>query len=221
MGVTTEKRVVRRGSQSLLPLYRVMRCQYGHPRNQWGLWCKRRKTLAEKEEIIIGAILTQRTNWRNVELSITALKRVRAGRLKNLYKLAQKNPNKLADIIRSCGFYQTKVKYLRAVTGFFVKNGGLKPISKWPLNKLRVALLELHGVGPETADSILLYALNKPIFVVDEYTRRLIKRKNFVVPSLSYDHLQRFFMERLPKDYRLYQDFHAIIVVDGKNTGRP
>src|SRR3989338_2171892 len=180
MGVTTEKRVVLRGSQSLLPLYRVMRCQYGHPRNQWGLLCKRRKTLAEKEEIIIGAILTQRTNWRNVELSITALKRVRAGRLKNLYKLAQKN-----------------------------------------LNKLRVALLELHGVGPETADSILLYALNKPIFVVDEYTRRLIKRKNFVVPSLSYDHLQRFFMERLPKDYRLYQDFHAIIVVDGKNTGRP
>lgn len=220
MRLTTKKRIVRRGSQLLLPLYQLLQHQYGHPRHQWGLWCKRRKTLAEKGEVIIGAILTQRTNWRNAELSIAALERVRAGRLKILYKLAQKNPNKLAAIIRSCGFYKTKVKYLRAVTGFFIKNGGLPAISKWPLVKLRSALLELPGVGPETADSILLYALNKPIFVIDEYTRRLIRQKHFVVPSLNYDHLQKFFMEKLPKDYRLYQDFHALIVVDGKNRSK-
>jgi len=202
---------------NLLFIYRQLRRQYGHPQDQWGLWCKRRKSLPEKEEVIIGAILTQRTNWRNVELAMANLKRHKAGRLKTVYNLAKNNPRKLAMLIRSCGFYKTKVKYLKTAADFFIRNGGVKKISNRPLTKLRDELLQLHGVGPETADSILLYALSKPIFVVDEYTRRLARQKSLAVKSLNYHHLQEFFTRRLPKSYQLYQDFHALIVVGGKD----
>lgn len=204
----------------LMPLYLNLRRQYGHPKEQWGLWCKRKKTLAEKEEVIIGAILTQRTNWRNVELAINNLKRHGLARLPAIYLMAQKNPNKLAALIRSCGFYKTKVEYLKAMADFFIKNGGVAKISNRPINNLRHELLQLYGVGPETADSILLYALNKPVFVIDEYTRRLARQRNLSVQSLSYHHLQEFFTKRLPKNYQLYQDFHALIVVNGKNASK-
>lgn len=207
-------------SNNLLSIYRQLRHQYGHPHEQWGLWCKKKKTMAEKEEVIIGAILTQRTNWRNVELAIASLKRHKARRLKTVFELAKNNPKKLAMLIRSCGFYKIKVGYLKAVAGFFIKNGGVSKISKRPINDLRDELLQLHGVGPETADSILLYALNKPIFVIDEYTRRLARQKSLSVESLSYRHLQQFFTVRLPKKFRLYQDFHALIVVNGKQNSK-
>ena len=183
------------------------------PKGQWKLWCKRPKTEREREEVIIGAILTQRTNWRNVELAINNLKRVKINSLNNIYRLSAK---KLAPLIKSSGFYQTKSQYLFNLAKFVVKNhGGLEKIRKTELKTLREELLKLKGIGPETADSILLYALDKPIFVIDEYTRRLVKKRG-LADNLSYPFLQKLFEENLKKDFRLYQDFHALIVIDGK-----
>ena len=90
-------------------------------------------------------------------------------------------------------------------------------MKKAELEELREELLKLKGIGPETADSILLYALDKPIFVIDEYTRRLVKKHN-LADETNYQFLQKLFEENLRKDYRLYQDFHALIVINGKNS---
>ncbi len=210
-------------------LYKKLRQKYGHAAGQWGLWCKRPKTLAEKEEVMIGAILTQNTNWKNVEKSIDALKKAKKCSLPAIHALAQTNPQeskssgaripRLQKLIRSSGFYKMKSRYLANIARFFVENGGVARISKMPLPKLRKKLLELKGVGPETADSILLYGLSKPIFVIDEYTRRFVKKER-LARDLSYDSLQRLFEKSLPKSTALFQDFHALIVVEGKNGGQ-
>jgi len=196
-------------------LYKELKRKYGTPKGQWKLWCKRPKTKQEKEEVLIGAILTQRTNWRNVELAINNLKRVKINSLKNIYRL---NVKKLASLIKPSGFYQAKSQYLFNLAKFVVKNyGGLVRIRKVELKELREELLELKGIGPETADSILLYALDKPVFVIDEYTRILIKKRG-LSKNLSYLFLQKLFEKNLRKDFRLYQDFHALIVIDGKKS---
>lgn len=195
-------------------LYRQLKNQYGRPKEQWSLWCKRPKTRKEKEEVLIGAILTQRTNWRNVELAMNNLKRVRADCLKGLCRLGVK---RLAPLIRPAGFYQTKAAYLLALAEFVLKNyGDLEKMAMAETLELRRQLLDLKGIGPETADSILLYGLAKPVFVIDEYTRRLVKARG-LTRDLSYDFLQKLFEENLRKDFRLYQDFHALIVIAGKN----
>ena len=207
-------------NNKFLKLYQRLRKQYGHPQEQWKLWCKRPKTTKEKEEIIIGAILTQRTNWRNVKKALDCLKESGNLSLKNVYNLGQKKQATLAQLIKPCGFYKTKSRYLFEIAKFFKKNGGIKKIEKLSLNELRQKLLVLLGVGPETADSILLYALGKPIFVIDEYTRRLLLKKKIISTKqkISYDYLQKLFRDNLPKNYKLYQDFHALIVVDGKSS---
>lgn len=187
-------------------LYKGLKKEYGMPNGQWKLWCKRPKTKREKEEVMIGAILTQRTNWRNVELAINNLKKAKINSLKNIYRFGAK---KLENLIKSSGFYKTKAQYLFNLAEFIIKNnGGWKRIK-------REELLKLKGIGPETADSILLYALDKPIFVIDEYTRRLVKKYN-LADQTDYQFLQELFEENLRKDFRLYQDFHALIVIDGK-----
>ncbi len=195
-------------------LYRELRRKYGTPRGQWILWCRRPKTEKEREEVVIGAILTQRTNWKNVELALSNLKKARIRSLRDIYQLGAK---KLAPLIRPSGFYQTKASYLFHSAQFILNNyGDLEKIRKVNLRELRKQFLELRGVGPETADSILLYALDKPIFVIDEYTYRLVKKRD-LVKNLSYAFLQKLFEKNLRKDFRLYQDFHALIVIDGKN----
>lgn len=195
-------------------LYRELKEKYGADGEQWALWCKRPKTKKEKEEVIIGAILAQRTNWKNVELALSNLKRARACSLKSIRQLGKK---KLAPLIKPAGFYRAKAAYLFHLAKFILENyGGLVRMEKSDLKELRERLLELRGVGPETADSILLYALDKPVFVIDEYTRRLVKERGLAV-KLSYAFLQELFEKNLRKDFRLYQDFHALIVVNGKN----
>ena len=185
------------------------------PKGQWKLWCKRPKTEREKEEVIIGAILTQRTNWRNVELAVNNLKRVKINSLKNIYRLGEQ---RLAPLIKPSGFYQTKAQYLFNLARSIVKDyGSLERMKKMEFKELREELLKLKGIGPETADSILLYALDKPIFVIDEYTRRLVKKHN-LADKTNYHFLQKLFEENLKRDYRLYQDFHALIVIDGKKS---
>ncbi len=195
-------------------LYKKLKRKYGLPKGQWVLWCKRPKTGKEREEVIIGAILTQRTNWKNVELALNNLKRAKINSLKNIYKLGAK---KLASLIRPSGFYQVKGDCLFYLAEFILNNyGDLERMKKVKLKELREQLLTLKGIGPETSDSILLYALDKPVFVIDEYTRRLVKKRG-LVKDLSYAFLQKLFEQKLRKGFQLYQDFHALIVIDGKN----
>ena len=208
-------------------LYSKLLKQYGQPEGQWKLWCKRPafgearrrrpKSIRQREEVIIGAILTQRANWKNVMLAIDNLKRAKIYTLSAIHQLGLRNKNKFADLIRPSGFYKQKCDYLLEMAEFFKKSGGIKKVQKIELKELREKLLDLYGVGPETADSILLYGLDKPIFVIDEYTRRLVKKEKFA-RNLSYDHLQKLFETNLPRDFALYQDFHALIVIDGKNN---
>ncbi len=195
-------------------LYKELKRKYGLPKGQWVLWCKRPKTRKEREEVMIGAILTQRTNWKNVELALNNLKRAKINSLKDIYKLGTK---KLAPLIKPSGFYQVKGDYLFYLAEFILNNyGDSERMKKAKLKELREQLLTLKGIGPETSDSILLYALDKPVFVIDEYTRRLVQKRS-LAKDLSYVFLQKLFEQKLRKDFRLYQDFHALIVIDGKN----
>jgi len=195
-------------------LYKRLKRKYGQPKGQWILWCKRPKTDQEREEVLVGAILTQRTNWKNVDLALGNLKRIRINSLRDIYQLGVK---KLAPLIKPSGFYQTKTNYLFHLIEFIFHNyGNLEKMRKTDFKELRERLLKLKGIGPETADSILLYALDKPVFVIDEYTCRLIKKRG-LAKNLSYTFLQKLFEKSLRKDFRLYQDFHALIVINGKN----
>jgi endonuclease-3 related protein len=199
---------------NLEKLYSELKTKHGRPQGQWRLWCKRPKSDKEREEVILGAILTQRTNWNNVELAIANLKAAKADSLKIISK-AQKR--RFAPLIKSSGFYKTKADYLLNLAKYIVKNyGNVAKMKKQNAEKLREELLRLKGVGPETTDSILLYALDKPVFVIDEYTRRLVKKRK-LTQNLSYDFLQKLFEKNTKKYFRLYQDFHALIVIDSKN----
>ena len=166
----------------------------------------------------MGAILTQRTNWKNVELALNNLKKAGISSFKDIYGLGEE---KLASLIKPSGFYKTKTRYLLNLIGFIFKHyKSLEKMRKAGLKDLRERLLELKGVGSETADSILLYALDKPIFVIDEYTRRLVKQLG-ISNNLSYIFLQNLFEKSIKKDFRLYQDFHALIVIHSQaiNSG--
>lgn len=197
-----------------LNLYKELKRKYKKPETQWKLWCKKHKTKEEIEEVIVGAVLTQRTNWKNVELAIENLKKKNLLSLKKIYYLG---PKKIMPHIKPSGFYQAKAVCLFNLAKFIIENyKNLENFKKEKLNVLREKLLKLKGIGPETADSILLYALSKPVFVVDEYTRRLVKEKK-LSQNLSYHYLQKLFQANLKKDFKLYQDFHALIVIDGKN----
>jgi len=198
-------------------LYKELKRNYGRPKGQWILWCKRPKTEREREEVLAGEIFTQRTNWKNVELALSNLKKTRINSLKDIYQLGVK---KIAPLIKSSGFYLVKANYLFHLIEFIFQNyGNLEKMRKVNLKELREQLLKLKGIAPETADSILLYALDKPVFVVDEYTRRLIKKRG-LAENLSYTFLQELFERNLRRDFRLYQDFHALIIIDGKSKSR-
>jgi len=166
-------------------------------------------------EIIVGAILTQQATWKNVEIAIKNLKEKNLIEQKLLYNL---QTTKLEQLIKPSGFFKVKAKRLRSFLKFFIEkyDGNLKKMFKTPLQKLRKELLSVHGIGPETCDSILLYAGNKPVFVIDAYTIRLCKRYP-VIGSEKYEEVREFFEKNLPKDVNLFKEFHALIVELGKN----
>jgi endonuclease-3 related protein len=215
---------------SLQKLYKELYLKYGRPAGQWKLWCKRPKTSKEREEVIIGAILTQRANWKNVELAINNLKKARVCSIKGIYGMGERNKKNLANLVKPSGFFQQKADYLFNLAKYILKK--YKSIGKMKKENtfdLRKGLLSQKGIGKETADSILLYALDKPVFVIDEYTRRLVGlkqydflqelfEKNLNPPSLppSLKLLRTRKLWRARNNYRLYQDFHALIVIDGK-----
>lgn len=162
----------------------------------------------EKLEICVGAILTQNTNWKNVEKALDSLFAANAMDLK---KLATMPRARLENLIRSSGFYRQKAERLQLFCRHVLReHGSFEAMFKHKLEPLREELLSLRGIGPETADSILLYAGRKPVFVVDAYTRRLCKHKG------DYHELQEQFHRQLPRDPRIYNEMHALIVKEGK-----
>jgi len=163
----------------------------------------------ERAEICVGAVLAQNTNWSNAEKALAALHRAEIWALKDLEKLT---PRSLAGLIRSSGYFRQKAKKLKAFAVHAASRG--KTLSRWlsaPLPELRSELLGLWGVGPETADSILLYAGGRPAFVVDAYTRRLAARLGWLRRP-DYAAAQEYLVSRLPKSTRLYNEFHALVV---------
>jgi len=170
-------------------------------------------------EIVVGAILTQNTNWNNVATAIGRLKK--AGLLDPL-KLHRAGDNIVAGLIRSSGYYNIKTKRLKAFLAFLHNeyDGDLDGMFNEELWALRDKLLGVRGIGEETADSILLYAGSKPIFVVDAYTRRVLERHDLVPPNRSYQEIQSLFMDRLPHDAPLYNQYHALLVQVGKQFCR-
>ncbi len=162
-------------------------------------------------EVIVGAVLTQNTAWANVEKAIINLKENKLLTPHKLYQLPQK---KLALLIKPAGYYNIKAKRLKEFLKFFFKNYELniKKMSRMPVLTLRQQLLGVHGIGPETADSILLYALNKPLFVVDAYTKRVLGRHKLIPENTGYALVQDLFMKNLEKDTLLFNEYHALLV---------
>ncbi len=171
-------------------------------------------------EIIIGAILTQNTNWSNVEKAIKNLKS--AGKLspEGIHEL---EAAELAQLIRPSGFFNIKARRVKTFIDwlFFHYEGNLQEMFARDLQTLRDDLLAIKGIGPETADSILLYAGNFPTFVVDAYTYRIFSRHGFIPAETTYDEMKSFFEENLPKDVQLFNEYHALLVNIGKMFCRP
>ena len=162
-------------------------------------------------EIIVGAVLTQNTSWNNVERAIANLKSADAMNLEILHAMDTKE---LAELIRPSGFFNIKSRRLKNIIRFIHDSSSpnLVNLQSMSTDVLRSALLEINGIGKETADSIVLYAFNKPIFVVDAYTKRFIQSHRLYSGANNYDSVQSFFMRNLPLDIYLFNEFHALIV---------
>lgn len=171
-------------------------------------------------EMVVGAILTQATAWVNVE---KALGRLKAAGILNPEALMVMPEDVLAQTIRSSGYFNAKARKLKAFCNhLWERHGGrLDLMFHVKLPELREELLGIWGIGPETADSIVLYGARQPIFVVDAYTRRSFVRLGLVAPGVDYRGLQRLFMEKLPHSVPLFQEYHALLVVLGKGICRP
>lgn len=173
-------------------------------------------------EVMVGAVLTQNTAWSNVERAIANLKAADALSVAAILRLGD---GELAALIRPAGYFNVKSRRLKALCGFLERAGvGGDPVrlaGGGRLPALRQRLLEVNGVGEETADSILLYALGLPSFVVDAYTRRIFARLGLIGGAETYAHIRRTFMDRLPPDPALYNEYHALIVALGKDFCRP
>jgi endonuclease-3 related protein len=164
-------------------------------------------------EVIVGAVLTQNTAWFNVEKAINNLKKAR---LLNLERLSAIEPKTLAQFIRPAGYFNIKARRLMEVMKWLKNAGGLKKLRRLTTPSLRKQLLCCYGIGPETADSILLYAFNRPVFVVDAYTRRILSRYGLITGSEPYDDL-RIWLEKnmFPTTCsrtRVFNEFHALFV---------
>ncbi len=194
----------------LSEMYQAMRAAFGHR----GWWPGETPF-----EVMVGAILTQRTNWRNAERAVDALREeglLRPG------ALARLEPERLQELIRPAGYYRQKAaRLLRLARWAEQRTGGdLCVLADVPSDELREELLALRGIGPETADSILLYALERPTFVVDTYTHRVVVRHGLLEPDCGYVELKELFEAHLPRDVELFKDYHAQLVEVGKRFCR-
>lgn len=171
-------------------------------------------------EIVTGAILTQNTNWTNVE---KAIKNLKASENLTPDKLHRIDNSKLAGLIRPAGYFNIKAKRLKNFIDWLFDNyeGEMSNLEPVNTEQLRVELLAIKGVGRETADSILLYALERPVFVVDAYTARIALRHGLIDPGVDYEQLRELFESNLPEDVRLFNEYHALLVRAGKEFCRP
>ncbi|MDA8104505.1 MAG: hypothetical protein M0Z71_03910 [Nitrospiraceae bacterium] len=162
-------------------------------------------------EVAVGAILTQNTNWGNVEKAITNLKNERKLNAAALHSLPV---GRLASMIRPAGYFNIKATRLKHFMDFLVREygGSMAKMKKEEVDVIRKKLLAVNGIGPETADSIILYALEKPVFVIDAYTKRVLSRHNILDHDSSYDKFQQLFHRNLGKDVQLFNEYHALIV---------
>lgn len=194
----------------VLRIYRRLRETYGHA----GWWPGRTAF-----EVCVGAILVQNTAWTNVEKALRVLRKER--RL-SYVGLSSLTPTRLAPLIRSSGTHQVKARRLMAFVRWLgAEHGGdVRRLARVPSGELRRQLLSVHGIGPETADSIALYAAAKPVFVVDAYTRRIFTRLGFLSGGESYEEIQSLFMAALPPDPPLFNDYHAQLVRHAKEHCR-
>ena len=189
-----------------MEIYKILLTTYG----EQGWWPtkniysasfkKRKRTPTERFEICIGAILAQNTSWKNVERALGNLREADALAAKKMEMLSEKE---LATLIRPAGYYNLKAKKLKE----FLKYSG---------SPNREKLLEIWGCGPETVNSILLYAYNEPVFVVDAYARRIFSRVGLCSDKISYEKLAELFMENLPRDAMLFNEYHALLVEHAK-----
>ncbi len=164
-------------------------------------------------EVCVGAILTQNTNWKNVEKAINNLKR--EGML-TPEAIASSDLERLCELIKPSGFYRQKARRLIEFCKWWIDIGGIDSLNQMETERLREELLSIKGVGPETADSILLYAFDRPIFVVDAYTYRILLRHNLIDEDCDYETLQSIFMSNLPCDVQMFKEYHALLVEVGK-----
>jgi len=195
---------------ALAAIYECLLAAYG-PQNWW--------PARSPFEVMVGAILTQSAAWGNVEKAISRLEE--AGAL-SAAALRRINEAELSNLIYCCGYYRAKARKLKALAEWLKEacNDDLGRLFAADIESLRRQLLAVHGIGPETADSILLYAAAKPTFVIDAYTRRILSRLGLALGKESYDDLKRLFEENLPVDVPLYNEYHALLVRHGKDVCR-
>jgi endonuclease-3 related protein len=193
-------------SDKLDEIYQLLLKAYG-PQNWWP---------AESSlEVMVGAVLTQNTNWQGVEKAIANLKK---NGILALDKLHHRSIEELAEFIKPAGYFNLKARRLKNLIGMVVEvfGGDLAAMGQTETAQLRQELLLVNGVGPETADSILLYAFHRPIFVVDTYTYRVTSRHGLIEEEINYQALQDLFMEHVPLDVNMFNEYHALLVKVGK-----
>jgi endonuclease III related protein len=197
-------------NRQLNEIYRLLLTRYG-PQHWWP---------AETPfEVIVGAILTQSAAWGNVEKAISNLKQAGAMTPESLRKLPL---DKLAQLIYPSGYYNAKALKLKSFVEHLKEahEDSLERLFSLDIPRLRSELLNIHGIGPETADSIILYAAHKPIFVIDAYTRRILSRLGIDPSRNDYSAYQAIFMNNLPADEKLFNEYHALLVQHGKEVCR-
>lgn len=170
-------------------------------------------------EVAVGAVLTQNTNWGNVEKAIDNLKREGKLNASAIHKITTES---LAALIKPAGYFNVKAKRLKHFVSFLMKDygGSMSRMKDAKLPSIREDLLRVNGIGPETADSIILYALEKPVFVVAAYTKRVLSRHNIKDHDASYDSFQELFDLNLKRDFRLFNEYHALFVKVAKEHCR-
>jgi endonuclease-3 related protein len=194
----------------LLRLYAALHARFG-PQRWW--------PARSRFEVAAGAVLTQHTAWAGVERAIANLRAARALEPRRLLALP---PARLGRLIRPAGTYRVKTRRLRALVAFLVGRfgGRLERLGRAPLPALRRDLLRVPGIGPETADSILLYAAGRPVFVADAYARRVLSRHRIVPRGIGYEALRALLETHLPRDPWLFNEYHALLVEVGKRHCR-
>lgn len=211
-----EKKIGGDARPTLLAVYEHLLSKYG-PQHWW--------PGETPFEVMVGAVLTQNTAWTNVEKAIANLKAAQALDAAVILATAQQ---RLARWLIPSGYFNIKARRLKNFCAWYLEQGGYECLKAWPTVRLRAGLLSVNGIGHETADDMLLYAFHRPVFVIDAYTRRIFSRLGLADHDLSYEAMRQFFETSLTRESgagkrrltRLYNEYHALIVVHGKDFCR-